>query len=67
MKRRKIFVTANLERNLDGLESFHTESPSAFEKLLRRINREVLTRFVCNRVWDDCTSKAGFRARSSTG
>ena len=43
MKRRSVFVTANFERNLDALESFRTESPSTFEKVLRRLGGEVLT------------------------
>jgi hypothetical protein len=42
MKRREFLVTANFERNLDGLEAFRTEHPSGFVRLLERLEAETL-------------------------
>ncbi|MDP2273516.1 MAG: hypothetical protein Q8N23_15830 [Archangium sp.] len=42
MKRRKVVVTENFERNLDGLEAFRADHPGGFQRALERLYGDVL-------------------------
>ena len=42
MTRRKVVVTANFNRNLDGLEAFRTDHPQAFVRALGKLDGELV-------------------------
>ena len=42
MKRRRVVVTENFERNLDGLEAFRAHHPGGFQGALQKLYGQVL-------------------------